>query len=146
MQFQPGNQLWKLRSKHGRDKLFATPELLWEAAVEYFNWCDENPVVKQDFVGKDGDQVERKLGRPYTQSGLCVYLDCSEQMFRDASKRDDFFEVCTRISQIIKTQKFDGAAVGIFNANIIARDLGLKDQTDVTSNNEQIKFNISLNL
>ena len=24
-----GNQFWMLRSKHGRDKLFATPEALW---------------------------------------------------------------------------------------------------------------------
>jgi hypothetical protein len=38
-----GNQFWMLRSKHGRDKLFATPEALWEAACEYFQWCDENP-------------------------------------------------------------------------------------------------------
>lgn len=37
-----GNQFWMLRSKHGRDKLFATPEALWEAACEYFQWCDEN--------------------------------------------------------------------------------------------------------
>ena len=36
-----GNQFWMLRSKHGRDKLFATPEALWEAACEYFQWCDE---------------------------------------------------------------------------------------------------------
>ena len=43
-----GNQFWKLRSKHGRDKLFATPDLLWEAACEYFAYCDKHPwkVVK----------------------------------------------------------------------------------------------------
>ncbi len=40
----------------------------------------------------------------------------------------DFFGVYTRISQIIRTQKFEGAAVGLFNANIIARDLGLADK------------------
>ena len=40
-----GNQFWMLRSKHGRDKLFATPEALWEAACEYFQWCDENPCL-----------------------------------------------------------------------------------------------------
>ena len=30
-----GNEWYKLRSKHGRDKLFTTPELLWEAECEY---------------------------------------------------------------------------------------------------------------
>ncbi|WP_347174524.1 hypothetical protein [Parabacteroides goldsteinii] len=37
------NQFWKLRSKHGRDILFSSPEFLWSAACEYFDWCDENP-------------------------------------------------------------------------------------------------------
>lgn len=37
------NQFWKLRSKHGRDTLFSSPEFLWSAACEYFDWCDENP-------------------------------------------------------------------------------------------------------
>ena len=31
------NQFWKLRSKHGRDTLFSSPELLWSAAYEYFD-------------------------------------------------------------------------------------------------------------
>jgi hypothetical protein len=39
------------------------------------------------------------------------------------------------------TQKFEGATVGAFNANIIARDLGLKDQTDVTTNGNDISQN-----
>ena len=34
------NQFWKLRSKHGRDKIFKTPKILWEAACDYFEWCE----------------------------------------------------------------------------------------------------------
>ena len=41
-----------LRSKHGRDKLFATPELLWDAACEYFQWCDENPWTTRKAIQK----------------------------------------------------------------------------------------------
>lgn len=40
-------------------------------------------------------------------------------------------QVTTRIDEIIYKQKFEGAAVGAFNANIIARDLGLADKKDV---------------
>jgi hypothetical protein len=40
-----GNEFWKMRSKHGRDALFASPELLWESACEYFEWCNDNPIV-----------------------------------------------------------------------------------------------------
>ena len=47
-----GNKFWMLRSKHGRDKLFATPELLWDAACEYFQWCDENPWTTRKAIQK----------------------------------------------------------------------------------------------
>lgn len=128
-----GNKYWQLRSKHGRDKLFATPELLWEAAKEYFEWCDNNPVLKEDYVGKDADRVERQLQRPYTISGLCIYLDASRHWWNEfrANATKDFLEVITRIDEIIYSQKFDGAAVGVFNQSIIARDLGLVDKKEV---------------
>lgn len=125
-----GNQFWKLRSKHGRDKLFSTPELLWEAACEYFEWCNENPwIVKK-----------MKTPRPYTLSGLCFYLGCNEAYFRQFEKEanKDFSTVINDIKTVIETQQFEGASVGAFNANIIARKLGLSDKTDVTSGGEKI--------
>jgi hypothetical protein len=130
-----GNKFWELRSKHGRDKIFETPEVLWESACEYFEWCTENPLIEENWVGKDGDKVEKNLMRPFTLSGLCVYLDCGEQTLRDYSKKKDFSEVYTRIEQIVRTQKFEGAAVGLFNASIIARDLGLTDKSENKNTN-----------
>lgn len=132
-----GNKFWLLRSKHGRDKIFESPEMLWESACEYFEWCEDNPWEEKDWVGKDGDEVIKEKVRPFTLSGLCVYLDCSEETLRTYGKDEnykDFFGVYTRIEQIIRTQKFEGAATGFFNANIIARDLGLvdKQQNDLT--------------
>ena len=32
---------------------------------------------------------------------------------------------------VIRTQKFEGASAGLLNANIIARDLGLSDKTEL---------------
>jgi hypothetical protein len=142
-----GNQFWKLRSKHGRDKLFVTPDLLWEAAAEYFEHTDGRKWIKKDWVGKDAMQVERETETPYTWSGLCLYLGCSESYFREF-KRDcaeDFVTVLTRIEQTIYTQKFEGAAVGTFNANIIARDLGLRDGMNVATP-EGESFNVTLNI
>jgi len=42
-----GNEFWKLRTKHGRDKIFSTPEILWDAACEYFQWVEDNPLYEQ---------------------------------------------------------------------------------------------------
>jgi len=131
-----GNQFWKLRSKHGRDKLFQTPELMWEAACEYFEWCDNNPWYKNEAI-KSGDLVGTTVkvptARPYTITGFLVYIGASEQYWRTFKANDhkDFLAVMEEIERVIYTQKFEGAAVGAFNANIIARDLGLSDKNSM---------------
>ena len=133
-----GNQFWKLRSKHGRDKLFATPELLWETACEYFDWIDNNPLIEIDYVGKDATQVEKPHTRPYTLEGLVMYLDACTNYWKEFRKRcndnneKDFIAIITRIEEIIRRQKFEGAACGFYNANIISRDLGLTEKKDLT--------------
>lgn len=145
-----GNKFWKIRSKHGRDKLFATPELLWEAACEYFEWCEKNPFyeveqVKQPgkaFYDKENEEwvipdklVSLPKMRPFTLQGLCGYLDCATSYFRQfkSAEREngkDFVTIITRIEETIYNQKFSGAASGFLNPNIIARDLGLTDKVD----------------
>ncbi len=115
------NQFWKARSKHGRDKVFSSPDVLWEASCEYFQWCDDNKW--------DGEKV-----RPYTIEGLCIFLGINSRTFRNYQSKDeykDFLPILSTIEDIIRTQKFEGAAVGAFNSNIIARDLGLKDETSI---------------
>lgn len=131
-----GNQFWKLRSKHGRDRLFETPESLWEAACEYFEACEQNPLIEVDFRGKDATEVALPKMRAFTWSGLETFLDISEEGLRSYKTNPnykDFSGVITRIERIIYDQKFTGAAAGFLNANIIARDLGLRDNTDVTT-------------
>lgn len=141
------NTFWKNRSTHGRDKLFATSEDLLQAAYEYFEWCDDNPWYKVDFKGKDLEQVEIPTTRPYTLSGLCLYLGCSQNYFRQfksspPENAEDFLTVISRIEQIIETQQFEGATVGAFNANIISRKLGLVDKTaiDVKGKTYKVDF------
>ena len=134
-----GNQFWKLRSKHGRDKLFATPELLWEAACEYFEWCEENPLYETKAFAFQGTVVTEKIPvmRAMTLSQLCFYLNCNEAYFRQFKSElpkgeKDFSTVIDSIEKTIYNQKFQGAAGNLLNGNIIARDLGLAENTNVT--------------
>ena len=132
-----GNQFWKLRSKHGRDKLFSSSELLWEAVCEYFEWCDENPLKEEKAFHYQGETSKEDINkmRAYTLTALCLYLDCSTEYFRhfetNNKESEDFMPVITRIRETIYTQKFTGAAADLLNANIIARDLGLADKQQV---------------
>ncbi len=137
-----GNQFWKLRSKHGRDKLFESPELLWESACEYFEWCDANPWVSLKDVKTDKGFTteERPTQTPYSRMGWWLYIGCSESWLRrfKETASEDFLRVITQIEYCIDKQQWEGATVGAFNANIIARTLGLKEQTDVTTDGEKI--------
>jgi len=134
-----GNRFWEKRTKHGRDKLFESPEILWEAAIEYFKWCEDNPLKEIDYKGKDAVCVEIPKMRAFTWDGLELYLGIYS--LRDYKKNEnykDFSQVITRIEKIIYNQKFTGAAAGFLNPNIIARDLGLTEKTDLTTKGESI--------
>lgn len=125
-----GNQFWKQRSTHGRDLIFSSPELLWEAAKEYFEATDARKWIKIEYNGKDAKRCEVPTETPYTWTGLYLFLDISHQTWKDYEKKDGFIETCTRIRNIIYTQKFEGAAVGAFNPNLISRDLGITEKTE----------------
>lgn len=132
-----GNQFWKLRAKHGREKLFASPELLREAAYEYFGHCDDHPWLKKEAI-KSGDMAGETMdvptAKPYTLTGFLVYIGASKNFWNEFKKANhkDFLGVIEEIENVMYTQKFEGAAVGAFNANIIARDLGLAEKNEHT--------------
>jgi hypothetical protein len=156
--FPKGNQFWRLRSEHGRDKLFETPTLLWEAATEYFNWCDSHPWYKVEANKAQTKPEDRLLKiptqRPYTLSGFLLYIGASEGYLRAFRKtaNTDFLSVIGEIETIVETQQFEGAIVGVFNSNIIARKLGLTEKVDASLSNPkandgtEIPFKITLNL
>lgn len=151
-----GNQFWKIRSKSGRKKLFASPDLLWDAACEYFEWCEKNPLIEtKAFAGKFGvEQTELPKMRAMTLSQLCFYLNCSEGYFRkfkqeqkdsEDDETKDFLTVIHAIETIIYNQKFQGAAAGMLKDNIIAMELGLKHKTEVEVLNTDIEFKFGEN-
>lgn len=140
--FKQGNRFWERRSKHGRDKLFASPKLLWDAACEYFSYIEDNPEYRSEAKtvsngpgeGSSIELAKIPVKQPFTLIGLCLYLGCSSGYFRTfkvttAKEKPDFLAILEEIEETIYNQKFAGAASGFFNANIIARDLGLKEQT-----------------
>lgn len=125
-----GNQFWKARTKHGRDKLFASPESLWEACCEYFQWVEDNPLIEMKPFAYQGVVIQEPVPkmRAMTMDGLCLFLDIEYETWRTwRNNQDDFSVVVSKADKIIRDQKFAGAAADLLNANIIARDLGLRD-------------------
>ena len=125
------NKYYLLRSFDGRYYKYEDSDEFLKMCLEYFQLVDDNPILKKDFKGKDASEVTYKLQRPYTKGGLCIYLKISSDTLENYKKREDFLVIITHIEQIIRNQKFEGAAAGVFHNNIIARDLGLSDKSEV---------------
>lgn len=133
-QFLPGNDFWKQRSTHGRNPIFKTPEKLLDACCQYFQWVDDNPLQEIKVFCHQGKVTKTQIPkmRAMTIAGMCIFIDISYQGWREYCAKPAFSDVTTRVEEIIKTQKFEGAAAEFLNANIIARDLGLKDKKELT--------------
>lgn len=134
-----GNRFWELRSSHGRKPKFKNAEELLSACCEYFEWVEENPLLEERvFCNKDGiHRTDVKKKRPMTIKSLLLFIDIDFTTWQKYGKRSkDFNKVTSRVEEIIYEQKFAGAASGFFNANIIARDLGLVDKSENKSTME----------
>lgn len=129
-----GNKFWMARTKHGRDKLFASSDALWEACCEYFEWVEDNPLWEAKAFAYQGDIKQEKLPkmRAMTISGLCLFLDIDRSTWTAWRTDKDFSAIISRAEEVIYSQKFAGAAAELLNPNIIARDLGLSDKQDHT--------------
>lgn len=126
-----GNRFWEARSSHGRKPIFESAEQLWDACVEYFVWTEDHPLWEMKSYMYQGVPVQDQVPkmRAMTIGGLCLFLDIDQSTWFDYAKRQGFTKVTRDVEEVIRNQKFAGAAADLLNANIIARDLGLKDST-----------------
>lgn len=133
--FLPGNRFWEARSSAGPNPKFDGPEPLWQACVEYFEWVEANPLYEAKMTSFQGVNTVEPMPkmRAMTVGALCLFLDIDYTTWQDWKKnRADLSKVIARAEEIIRSQKFAGAAADLLNANIIARDLGLADKSELT--------------
>jgi len=124
------------KRKVGRPLQFETAEQLWDACVDYFEWVEETPLIETKLAQSGGvpTKVEVPLPRAMTLAGLCLHIGVTDETWRNYRDRKDFFGVTERVDAMVYTQKLEGAAANLFNANIIARDLGLRDKQSLEVN------------
>jgi len=134
MSAEEGNKHWQMRHKHGRNRIFKTPKSFYKAAIQYIDWCEENPLYETkafQFEG-EGVLVEIPKMRAMTIRGLCRYLHISRDTWYEQKKREGFSCIMEEIETIIFDYKFQGAAAGLLNPNLIARELGINDKIEIT--------------
>ena len=123
-----------------KHKYIETPEKLWELFEQYVNHEQSNPMFKIEYVGKEGDKVNTPLQVPITFEGFECYLadnNIIEDLGKYSANTDnaysEYVTIITRIRKNCFVQNYKGASVGLFNANLIAKKLGLISKVEQTN-------------
>jgi hypothetical protein len=123
----------------GKHKYIESPEKMWEYFIQYKLFTKSRPILVQDFVGKDGDEVNRKKERPLTIDGFeCWCYDndiishLSDYFANSDNKYSDYSTICSRIRKAVRTDQIEGGMSGIYNPSITQRLNGLTDKSEVT--------------
>lgn len=128
MTFQKGDKYWALRKLDaGKARAYYPDELLL-AFEEYYAWNEANPLTRSTLVQKSGLIEEVPVGRPLSIGRFCMHIGISPNTFCKYKNEPEYHEIISIIINAINTQKYEGAAVGLFSAAIMIRDLGLSEQ------------------
>ena len=121
-----------------KHKYIKSPEELWGFFCDYIEHERSNPMQKTEYIGQNAIKVTLDLETPITFEGFECYLfkmDIISDLGDYAKNKDNAYSEYPPIIKQIKsfcfTNNFKGASVGLFNASLIARKLGLTDKTSV---------------
>ena len=120
-----------------------TPEQIAEEFVKYIEDLKQNPIeVEADYrrqsenTGRTSQKRITKYPRPpKVLDFVRRWLGLTHQAWYKLPSRrrgKDYEAVISAINQYCADVKFDGAVVGIYSAAIIARDLGLRDNINIS--------------
>jgi hypothetical protein len=119
----------------GIHKYIESPEVMWELFSAYKAELKCSPILVQDFVGKDGDEVHRKKEKPLTMEGFECYVfnqglngELSHYFSNKDGRYSDFVAICSRIRKEIRVDQVQGGMAGIYNPSITQRLNGLVDK------------------
>lgn len=121
--------------KRGRPRKFKPAELQ-EQFEKYLLDRMSNPIIEKEeesgYTGNNGSAKTKEKSHPQLLSvaDFCVFLGCSRNWWNELP--DEFLGVKSHISTYIDNFQLKGASIGVFNANIVSRLLGLKDKTEFT--------------
>lgn len=114
---------------------FDTPEQLLRSAVGYLQWCEKYPLRSEELFAYKGSvtRSHSKKMRAPTRKGLATFLGTTDaRLNRLRDQGEEWEDTMQLIEQALFAHKFEGAAAGLLNAGIVARELGLAERQEVT--------------
>lgn len=123
----------------GKPKYIENPEKMWELFLAYKKYVKDNPVLVEDYVGKDGDRVMRQREQPLIMEGFeCFVMDNGDINYPDLTEYfegknesyKNYFPICSRIKREIRFDQIKLGLANVINPSITQRLNGLKESTE----------------
>ena len=119
----------------GKNKYIETPEKLWEYFLAYKKDVKGKPKLKNDFAGKDAQEVHHELERPLTMEGFELYCfeqgwinDLGDYFSNKGGNYSEYSTICSRVKKAIRADQIEGGMCGIYNPSITQRLNGLTEK------------------
>jgi len=123
----------------GRPNKIESPEHLWSLFQEYKKHTKSNPILVQDYVGKEAQMVYREKEKPLTTDGfenfvadLDIIGDLSHYFANTNGRYKRFLTICSRIKRQVREDQIAGGMAGIYNPSITQRLNNLVDKVQQT--------------
>ena len=121
----------------GKHKYIETPERLWELFKSYELDAKSNPIIVEDYVGKDAELVRRKKEVPLTVDSFEDYLfelgiinDLGDYFSNKDERYTEYATICRAIKRKCRKDQINGGMAGIYNPSITQRLNGLTEKTE----------------
>lgn len=110
-----------------------TPEQVFDLAVRYFTWAEENHIQAAETASFQGDVYESKIHKPrvFTLNGFRLFAGLSASVLEKWRREPGFSEVMDFIDGVVYEQKFQLAANNIVNAGFIGKEIGVEKPASI---------------
>lgn len=126
-----------------KHKYIETPDKMWELFEAYKNEIKSNPILVEDYVGKDAERVMREREHPLIMEGFECYVmnntqitypDLSEYFEGKNESYANYFPICSRIKREIRHDQIKLGLANVINPSITQRLNGLVDKKEIEQN------------
>lgn len=126
-------------------KKIPTPEAFLECFERYRKKVKEDPFLVDDYVGKDGKNIDRKKEKPLSMEGFENFLEdeygigqVQQYLENRGGRYEEFVSIVKRVKRVIREDQVSGGMVGVYNPNLTARINGINETIDTKGDNVKI--------
>lgn len=125
----------------GRPRNFNDPIEIWNLFLEYKKFCEENP--RFTYTASQGRLLQIPHIKPLTIDGFETFcygksLTISHYFENREGRYEDFCDIVTRIKKEIRGDQLEGAFIGQYSSNIVARLNNISEKTENINKNIEV--------